>query len=148
MSAVKELVENGEISEGTLNALATQLACEPKLQEGFAPVLAKFERQGRAIFSQGGLDADEVIAYAQQHQRDALNFAMRDHATKRSTAGYAAIRTAFLASLGETNPQRALQADLGPGVTSYQDTKGRVMVCIDGVGEMAWRHAIEAFGTR
>ena len=73
MSAVKEIVENGEIGERTLNALATQLQTEPaKLKEGFAPVLAEFERQGRAVFSVGGLDADEVIAYAQQHEPDRL----------------------------------------------------------------------------
>jgi hypothetical protein len=146
MQAIQEIVETGEIGDRTLSAIATQLEVEPsKLQEHFAPVMAEFERQGRAVFSEGGLDADEVIAYAQQNEPDKLNIAMRKHATQRSTAGYADLRQSFLASLGETNPQRALTADLGPGVTTYQDSKGRVMVRIPGYGEMAWRQAIEAF---
>jgi len=150
MNAVKEIVENGEIGERTLSAIATQLQVEPsKLQEHFAPVMQAFKAQALAVMSQDGVDGSEVVAWAQQHNPDLLNRAMHQQATTRSTAGYAELRGSFLASLGETNPQRALQADLGPGITTFVDPKQGVMVRIPGYGDaMTWRSCIKAFGPK
>lgn len=149
MSAVKEIVQNGEISANTLGRLASQLRTEAnQLQGQLAPIMAEFERQGRAAFSEGGLDADDVIRYAQTKKADALRLAMHKHGTERSTAGYKAIRASYLADLADYNPQAALAADLGPGVTSYQDHKGRVMVRVPGYGEMEWSSAIRAFAPK
>jgi hypothetical protein len=148
-TAIQEIVTTGDIGERTLSTLATQLAKEPSaLKAEFAPVLAAYEAQGRAAFAEGGLNPDDVIAWAQTNKRDALNRAMHRHATQRSTKGYSELSREYLCNLAEHRPSDALNADLGNGITQYQDTKGRVMVRIPGLGEMLWKTAIQAFGPR
>jgi hypothetical protein len=63
-------------------------------------------------------------------------------------AFFTPVRSRYLQALGEHNPEAALKADLGPGVTTYRDQKGRVMVRVPGQGEMLWRNAIQAYGPK
>lgn len=146
-NAIKQIVQNGAIDAGTMGTLASQLRVEPaQLAARVAPIMQAMETQAREVMSEGGLDSSEVVAYAQQHSPDKLRLAMNKQATMRQTSGYADIRQDFLESLGEANPERALTADLGPGITSYKDAKGKVMVRIPGMGDMLWKTAIKAFG--
>lgn len=148
-SAIQEIVNGGEITERTLGTLATQVGIEPgELQQRFAPVMAAFEAQGRAVMGAGGINADDVIAFAQQHQPDRLRQAMHKQATQRSTTGYAALRQEYLESLADHNPAQALNADLGQGFTQRQDAKGRVIVRLPTGVEVEWRNAIKAFGPK
>jgi hypothetical protein len=98
--------------------------------------------------SEGGVDSNDVIAWAQQNRADKLNLAMNRQATQRQTAGYAALRQDYLESLAEHNPSAALGADLGSGISQRQDAKGRVIVRLATGEEMEWRTALQAFGVR
>jgi hypothetical protein len=118
-----------------------------QLQGHLTPIMQAAEAQARAALSAGSLDADAVIEYAQQHRPDMLRNAMHKHATMRQTSGYAEIRKSYLASLGELNPEAALAADLGPGVSQYLD-KGRVVVRLPDGSTALWRQTIEAFGPK
>lgn len=149
MAAIQQVVETGAIDARTLGTLATQLSCEPgQLQERIAPIMQAFEDQARAAMSEGGLDSNDVIAWAQQNRADKLNLAMNRQATQRQTAGYAALRQDYLESLAEHNPSAALSADLGPGISQRQDAKGRVIVRLATGEEMEWRTALQAFGPK
>lgn len=148
-TAIQEIVNSGDVGERTLNTLATQLNIEPSaLKEQFAPVMASFERQARAVMAEGGVNSDDVVSYGQQHQPDMLRRAMHKQATMRNTSGYAELRQSYLETLADHRPSVALNADLGPGITQRQDQKGRIIVNIPGYGEMDWRTAIRAFGRK
>jgi hypothetical protein len=148
-TAIQELVNSGDVGERTLNTLATQLNIEPTaLKEQFAPVMASFEKQARAVMSEGGVNSDDVVAYGQQHQPDMLRRAMHKQATMRNTSGYAELRQSFIENLAKHNPSAALNADLGPGITQRQDQKGRVIVRFPDGSEVEWINAIRAFGRR
>jgi hypothetical protein len=145
--AISQIVESGEISERTIAALASQLSVEPQqLQARIAPIMKGFEDQARTVMGEGGSDSNDVVAYAQQNCPDKLRAAMNKQATMRQTSVYAEIRQDYLESLGEHNASAALNAELGSGITQYQDAKGRVMVRIPGMSEMLWKTAIKSFG--
>jgi len=149
MEAIRGIVENGEIDELTLGRAASQLNIEPsQLQERMAPIVEAFKAQALSVMSEGGLDGNAIVSWAQTHARDQLNIAMNKHATQRTTAGYAGLRQSYLEALGEHNPQAALSADLGPGNTSYQDDKGRVIVRMADGSTMLWRSAIQGFSRK
>ena len=147
MAAINEVVQNGEVSARTLGTLASQLRCEPsELEATIAPIMAAFEQQARAVMSEGGLDSNDVVAFAQRNHPEKLREAMNRQATLRQAGGYGELRQMYLEGLAEHNPALALNADLGQGITQRQDNKGRVIVRLaDGV-EMEWRTAIRAFG--
>jgi len=147
--AISQIVESGEITERTLGTLASQLGVEPQqLQGRIAPIMKGFEDQARSVMGEGGFDSSDVVAFAQQNCPDKLRLAMNKQATLRQTSGYAEIRQDYVESLGEHNPSAALNADLGNGITQYQDAKGQVMVRIPGMSEMLWKTAIKSFGVR
>lgn len=148
MEAVQQIVETGAVSDKTLGDIASQLGQEPgQVSERVSTIMAAAEKQARSVMSAGGLDSDEVVAWAQQHAPDKLNRAMHKHATQRNTSGYTELRNGYLESLGELNPQAAMSADLGPGNTTYMD-KGRVIVRLANGQTMTWRSAIQAFGPK
>lgn len=148
-AAIQQVVENGEVDPRTLATLADQLRCEPEqLQGRITPIMEAFKAQALEVMSEGGVNGNAVVAWAQQHKPDAFNRAMQQQGTMRQTGGYAALRTEYLESLGEHSPSVALNADLGSGITQYQDAKGRVMVRIPGMSEMLWETAIKSFGVR
>ena len=106
--AVNEIVESGDVSTKTLNALATQMQVEPSaLQSKFEPVMRAMENQARAVLSEGGIEADDVIAYSQQHRPTELQAAMQEQGMNRRTSGYAALRSAYIQDLGEHDPDFA-----------------------------------------
>lgn len=143
---IRQIVENGEIDEQTLTRAASQLRIEPgQLQERLGPIMKGMEDQARAVMSEGGVNADDVIAFAQTHRRDALNIAMNKQAKGRNTNAYAAIRADYLASLGDMYPERALDADLGNGLKASKNHQGKIIVNVPGYGEMSWRSAIQTF---
>jgi hypothetical protein len=147
--AIQEVVENGEIDPRTLGTLATQLRVQPEqLQGRIAPIMEAFKQQALDVMSEGGLDGNAVVAWAQQHKPDKFQQAMRQQGTMRQTSGYAELRTEYVASLAEHSPSVALNADLGSGISQYQDSKGRVIVRLADGNEMEWRTAITAFGVR
>jgi len=147
MTAIQEIISTGEVGQNTLATLASQMAIEPEqLQQQFAPVMQAFEQQARAVMSEGGLDSNDVVAWAQQHKPDMLQRAMHKQATMRSTSGYATLRQEYLESMADHSPSVALNADLGPGFSQRQDSKGRVIVRLPNGSEVEWRHAIKAFG--
>lgn len=148
-AAIQQVIANGAIEPKTLGTLATQLQCEPEaLEQHVNPIIAAFEQQARKVMAEGGLNSDDVIAFAQQNCPDKLQQAMQRQAMMRQAGGYGEIRQMYLEGLAEYNPSLALNADLGAGITQRQDTKGRVIVRLpDGV-EMEWRTAIRAFGPR
>ena len=149
MEAIRGIVENGEIDQQTLSRAASQLQIEPaKVQEQLAPIMKAFEQQARSVMSEGGLDSNDVVSWAQEHRRDKLNLAMHKQGTQRTTAGYATLRQDYLSSLGEHRPEVALAADLGPGNTAYKDDKGRVIVRLADGSTMSWKSAIQAFGPK
>ena len=148
-AAIQQIVENGAIDERTLGTLATQLRCEPsQLSERIAPIMAEFEKQARDVMSEGGLDSNDVVAWAQKNQPNALNRAMNRQATQRQTAGYAELRDAYLEGLADHNPVAALSAELGSGITQRRDHKGRIIVRLADGAEMEWKTAFRAFGVR
>ncbi len=110
--------------------------------------MASFEKQARAVMSESGIKSDDVVAYGQTHQPDMLRRAMHRQATMRNTNGYAELRQSYIENLAKQEPSKALNADLGPGITQRQDQKCRVIVSIPGMGEMEWKQAIKAFGPR
>jgi hypothetical protein len=147
--AIRQVIDNGEIDARTLGTLASQAGVEPgQLAQDLAPVIQAFETQARATMSAGGLEADDVIAFAQQHRSDKLNFAMHNQATKRSTEGYRALRQDYLESLAEYKPEMALAADLGPGNAVYKDASGKIIVRLASGATMLWKNAIQAFGPK
>jgi hypothetical protein len=149
MAAIQQIVENGEIDTSTLGALASQLRVEPgQLEARISPIMQAFEQQARAVMSEGGFDSNDVVAFAQRNHPDKLQQAMSRQATMRQTGGYAELRSMYIEGLAEHNPHAALAADLGNGITQYQDAKGRVMVRIPGMSEMLWKTAIKSFGPR
>jgi len=148
-AAIQQVISNGEINQKTLGTLATQLQCEPEqLQARVAPIMEAFKAQALNVMGEGGLDGNDVVAWAQQHAPDKLQQAMNRQANMRQAGGYADVRLAYLEALGDDRPSIALNADLGNGITQRQDSKGRVIVNIPGYGEMAWRTAIQAFARR
>jgi hypothetical protein len=149
MEAIKQVVETGDINERTLGTLASQLQREPQqLHARIAPIMRAFEQQAHTVIAEGGLDSNDVVAWAQQHRPDKLRQAMHRQATMRQTSGYSDLRAGHLEGLADHNPQAALAADLGNGITQYQDAKGRIMVRIPGMSEMLWKTAIRSFGVR
>jgi hypothetical protein len=147
LTAISEIVETGEITPRTMGSLCTQLQCEPEqLQARMAPIMAAFEKQARTVMAEGGLDSNDVVAWAQQNKPDLLQRAMHRQATLRNTTGYAHVRQAYLESLADHNPSAALNADLGPGISQRQDTKGRIIVRFPDGSEVEWEHAFRAFG--
>ena len=147
MQAIQQIVEKGKISEQTLATLSTQLQTEPgQLQTQLAPIMDAFKAQALSVMSEGGVDGNAVVEWAQTHARDKLNLAMNKQATQRSIAGYASLRQAYLEALGEHNPEAALSADLGPGNTAFKNDKGTVIVRMADGSTMSWRSAIRAFG--
>ena len=146
IAAVKEIVEDGDLSEHTLNALATKMQMEGStLREKFAPVLAQFEAQARAVMAQGGVESEDVLDYARAHQPQLLREAMNEHGMERKTTKYAALRTEYLAGLGEHDPDTALAAKLTEGWSSYKDDKGKVVVRMPTGETLLWKEAIKAF---
>jgi hypothetical protein len=149
LQAIQQVAETGEIDGRTLSALSSQLGCEPdQLQGRIAPIMEAFKQQALGVLSEGGLDGNAVVAWAQQHKAEAFQQAMKQQGTMRQTSGYAALRTEYLESLAEHSPSVALNADLGSGITQYQNAKGQVIVRIPGMSEMLWRTAIKSFGVR
>lgn len=148
--AIEQIVQNGEIDGRTLGTLASQLRCEPEqLAARVAPVMKAFEEQARSVMSEGGLDSNAVVAWAQQNAPDKLKAAMNRQATMRQTAGYAELRQGYLENLGKHSPEVALKADLGPGITTFLHPTRGVMVRIPGFGDgMPWKAAIKAFGPK
>jgi hypothetical protein len=149
MTAIQEIINNGEVGANTLAALASQMAVEPEqLQQQFAPVMQAFEQQARAVMSADGVNADDVIAFGQTHRPDMLQRAMHKQATMRSTSGYAVLRQEYLETMADHSPSVALNADLGPGFSQRQDSKGRIIVRLPNGAEVEWGHAIKAFGVK
>lgn len=148
-AAIQQVVENGEIDPRTLGTLASQLGVEPEqLSSRVAPVLEALKQQALDVMSEGGLDGNDVVAWAQRNRPDKFQQAQHKQGTMRNTSGYAELRTEYLASLADHNPSAALAADLGNGITQYQNAKGRIMVRIPGMSEMLWETAIKYFGVR
>jgi hypothetical protein len=147
--AIQQVVENGAIDPRTIGTLASQLRVEPEqLQGRVAPILEAFKQQALEVMGEGGLDANAVVAWAQQNKPDQFERAMHQQGTMRRTSGYAELRTEYLASLAEHSPSVALNAELGSGVTQYQDSKGRIIVRLADGNEMEWRTAITQLGVR
>jgi len=147
--AIAQIVENGEMDQRTLGNLASQLRCEPdQLAARVAPIMSAFKEQALAVMSEGGLDGNAVVAWAQQNKPEALKQAMNRQATMRQAGGYADLRREYVETLAEHSPQLALSANLGPGITSRLDPKHGVLVNIPGIGEMKWASAIRAFGPK
>jgi hypothetical protein len=150
LAAIQQIVESGQINALTLGRAASEMMIEPdQLNSMVAPVIAAAEQQARAVMSDSamGLDAQQVVEFAQQHRRDALNGAMNKQASQRTTKGYAELKQDYILSLGELYPDRALAADVGPNASVYKDAKGRVMVKVAGT-DMTWRTAVKAFGPK
>jgi hypothetical protein len=146
LAAVTEIVASGEVSERTLNALATQFGVEPaQLQERFAPVMAQFEQQGRAAVEKAipGVDSETVFAWAREHAPKALQSAMSLHATRRQTGAYEGLAQVYLEQLADTDPETALASNLGPGWSSRQDDNGRVIVTAPQGQTMLWSAAMK-----
>ena len=148
LTAIQQIVDSGAMDERTLGNLASQLRCEPgQLKARMAPIMAAFEGQARSVLAEGGLDSDDVLAYAQKNCPDKLRQAMYRQGTLRQTSGYAEIRQSYLEGLADHNPGAALGADLGPGFSTYMHN-GKVAVRAPDGSTMLWRSAISAFGRK
>jgi hypothetical protein len=144
ISAVREAVTNGAVSDATIARAATEAGMEPsQVRQMVDDTMAKFAGQAAAAIEASGFDAQEVIAWAQTEKAGDLQQAMRDLPMQRSTAGFKALADAYFLNLDTANPDALLGAQLSNGGKIVK-VGGRLCVDVPGRGPVFWRAAVSS----
>lgn len=145
VSAINDLVTKGEVSRGTLERLASEAGIEPsEAQAEVSKVQGLFVDQARKVVSQvGPIDFQDFSDWAWKHSPNAIQEAIRSHAMYRQTDGYRALAREYIETMDRHDPMAILEADFGPDVRASKDRDGRVILTINGKGEVSWRQAVK-----
>jgi len=142
--AVAEVTEQGTLSQGTLNAIASSLGLTPEETRGHLDHLASsIEQQRTSTLARAGIDAEDLdlfYSWVATTRPDAGKKAHAAHLANGDLSGYRKLAAAFHAHLDEIDPDRILEADFGSGITA-KVVGHRVVLSIPGHGEMTYGQA-------
>ena len=144
-NGLDQLLKQGEVSEATLNAAASQMQVEPQvLREKVETVTAAFERQAEAAVAKvADVDWNDFKAWANKQALVRLQGAARAHVLERSTKGYEALARDYVADLALHNQEHILNAKLEGGLR-VERVGQDIVVFIPGHGSMTYSSAIRA----
>lgn len=143
LAAVHQVTETGEVSPELIASAAQAMGMEPEVLQGqVGGIIEAFEIQARdAMTKAAGVDAQEVLEWVWEHRADALNKAMLEQGTNRSTAGYAALANDYVLNLDTIDPERILGATFVDGLSAHRDPDGKIIITGPD-GPQPWKTAI------
>jgi hypothetical protein len=149
VSAVRQLVEHGEIDATTVSNIASQLGVEPSQFAHMAGrIVEAFSAQASSAVASvvgGTVDPQQVFDYFRSVDPAALKEAMTAQARERSTAGYKSLARQYAQTMDQHSPQAVLDAAKQAGIeASYDDRNGVVVLDVPGYGRMSWKSALDA----
>jgi len=146
LAAVHQVAETGEVSPELIEATAQAMGIEPEALQGqVGGIIDAFETQARdAITKAAGVDSQVVLEWVWANRMDALNKAMVEQGTQRSTAGYVALANEFILTMDEHSPDDILGATFPDGQSASRDSQGKIVITDkNGVG-YPWKSAVRA----
>jgi hypothetical protein len=142
---INQAVNNGGIDRSTLHSVASEMGLTPEdAGEYIEHLTYSLSKQRETVLGRSGVGAeylDQFIEWSQQSVPDLVNDAHRRHLTMGDPSGWNKIAALYHENLGEIDPERILTADFGPGIKIVQH-RGRVVLDIQGKGEMTYRDAV------
>lgn len=144
VAAVNDIVMRGELSEGTIARIASEMRIEPGAAgDRVSKVIAAFETQARSVVGAAGVgDFDDFTAWAHENRPNDLREAMRRHGMERTTEGYRKLANEYVASMADHDPAAILEAEFGSGITAHRTPDGRIYLNLPGRGQVGYREAV------
>jgi hypothetical protein len=140
-----DLIENGQVTEGSIHKLAQALGVEPEAAQRYAAVaVEQFASQASEKLAQFGIDDGEGFArWAMSARAAEWKEAVRRHYIERTTEGYRGLALDYLNHLHSTDPALIAGSNFGPGVTARLVGK-TVMIRSPHLGELSFPAALRA----
>jgi hypothetical protein len=140
---VSEMMDQGALSEDSLARIAGSMQLEPQeVARRAETIRAGYETQARELM---GPWADQIIAYASQHDRAAALKAQDRHINHEDPAAYDGIASKFWQNLDKYNPDAILNAQNASAVGARRESNGTITVQTAAMNtRMSWGAAVRA----
>lgn len=155
VAAVNEVAAAGEISQNTINALASQMHVEPEQVQGIIEenIRPAFQQQARRAFTKatgiadsedGGPVLDGMVEWLYANKPAEMNAAIKQQLMSRSTAAYAPLAKDALANYDRVDPEGVIDLVRDSGGKAHLSDKGEVVVTMKAGEQMTWSSAVRA----
>ena len=144
IAAMVQAIDRGEINRTTLEAIAGELNISPDEADAKAHRIADgMQAQTDAMLTKlGATDVADVYEWLRTNKPSDLRAAMHEQAMKRSTSQYAPLYQSYVEAMADHSPDSIMSATEVNGGSIYRRDDGKVIVKINGRGEMEWRNAV------